>query len=87
MLRVQMPLPFSMRLPLLQRAAAVAACLRAETQQLRHELLLLRRRMQCETAALQAQHEAKTAEERAAWENEKQKLIFKNQALQTTVDQ
>ncbi|KAL8447950.1 hypothetical protein Emag_004148 [Eimeria magna] len=61
--------------------------LRTELQQVRHELLLLRRRMQCENAALQAQHEAKVAEERAAWETERQKLLFKTQTLQATVDQ
>ncbi|KAL8438051.1 hypothetical protein ACSSS7_000510 [Eimeria intestinalis] len=58
-----------------------------QAAQVRHELLLLRRRMQCESAALQAQHEAKVAEERAAWENEKQRLLFKTQTLQATVDQ
>ncbi|XP_026191077.1 trichohyalin-like [Cyclospora cayetanensis] len=71
----------------LAEASLRNARLEAETQQLRHELILLKRRMQCESVALQAQHDAKAAEERAAWENEKQKLLFKNQALQTTVDQ
>ncbi|KAL8273974.1 hypothetical protein Esti_002063 [Eimeria stiedai] len=79
--------------PSAQQAASLAeanltnARLETELQQVRHELLLLRRRMQCESAALQAQHEAKVAEERAAWETEKQKLLFKTQTLQATVDQ
>ncbi|CDJ60452.1 hypothetical protein, conserved [Eimeria maxima] len=63
------------------------AQLEAEAQQLRHELLLLKRRMQCEAAAQQAQHEADSAAARAAWESEKQKLLIKNRTLQTTVDQ
>ncbi|KAL8443326.1 hypothetical protein Emed_006909 [Eimeria media] len=71
----------------LAEAKLANARLETELQQVRHELLLLRRRMQCESAALQAQHEAKVAEERAAWETEKQKLLFKTQTLQATVDQ
>lgn len=60
---------------------------RAEQQKLKHELLLLRRRQQVEASALRAQHDAKVAAAKAAWEAERRKLVYKNQTLQATVDQ
>ena len=81
--------PWSLQFPLVLQFGLLVYCCgyRAEAQQLRHELLLLKRRMQCEAAAQQAQHEADSAAARAAWESEKQKLLIKNRTLQTTVDQ
>ncbi|CDJ42678.1 hypothetical protein, conserved [Eimeria tenella] len=63
------------------------SCRRAEQQKLKHELLLLRRRQQVAASALRAQHDAKVAAAKAAWEAERRKLVYKNQTLQATVDQ